>query len=354
MSHLRDARLRRALESAPDEHLLPGEQTREAIRAAARQAVAPPRPTAGRWSKLWQSLGERHMPWNAALATVAVATLVTVLWREREIPRARPDGAQPDQPASPPAAAPPPVPAAPAGQPPTVSSPPRAPVATAPPPAAAPARKAAPVAKLESQSRPQPQLQPVPQPQPPPPSAQPRAEPAPAASERRAEATVDAFRDRSIRDLAKSAPPPQSAEASKQAEVGTAAGAPAPAAPAAMPRAAPSGLASQRAAPVGQSWTHLRIGASGRVVELTREQAPRLAQLLEELRSAAQGQAPLEGPVEIRIELTRAGEPAGIIELAGTQLRWKPVGAAAGGSFTARPELAQLEALRGEIGRLLR
>jgi hypothetical protein len=318
MSHLRDARLRRALESAPDEHLLPGEQTREAIRAAARQAVAPPRPTAGRWSKLWQSLGERHMPWNAALATVAVATLVTVLWREREIPRAR------------------------------------APVATAPPPAAAPARKAAPVAKLESQSRPQPQLQPVPQPQPQPPSAQPRAEPAPAASERRAEATVDAFRDRSIRDLAKSAPPPQSAEASKQAEVGTAAGAPAPAAPAAMPRAAPSGLASQRAAPVGQSWTHLRIGASGRVVELTREQAPRLAQLLEELRSAAQGQAPLEGPVEIRIELTRAGEPAGIIELAGTQLRWTPVGAAAGGSFTARPELAQLEALRGEIGRLLR
>lgn len=364
MSDLRDARLQRALESAPDDHLLPGERTREAIRAAARQAVSPPQPVPW-WNKLWQSLGERHTPWTAALATVVLATLVTVLWREREIPGARPDGVQQDQPApaaSPPQAAPAPAPEVPSG-----ASPPQAPPVTAP--ATAPARKTAPVGKpLPDLKRQPPSQSPVPsqspspsesQPQPQPsavqpPSVQPRAEQAATAGERRAEAAGDALRDRSTRDLAKSAPAPRAAEASRQADVGAAARAPAPAAPAAMARAAPSGLASQREAPAGPSWTHLRIAASGRVVELARGEAPRLAQLVENLRRIAQNLEPLDAPVEIRIELSREGDPAGALELAGPQVRWTRRSGGGDDSFTARPESAQLEALRAEIGRLLR
>jgi hypothetical protein len=42
------------------------------------------------WQKLYESTGgSRHMPWNAAFATVAVATLATLLWHDREVPDAR-------------------------------------------------------------------------------------------------------------------------------------------------------------------------------------------------------------------------------------------------------------------------
>ena len=117
-----------------------------------------------------------------------------------------------------------------------------------------------------------------------------------------------------------------------------------------MSRAAPPGLASQAEATVAPSWTHLRLAAQGRRIELTREQAPRLAQLLNDISREARSQEPLEAAVAMRAELMREGKPAGVIELAGPQVRWTPAG---GSSFTARPDEARLQTLREEIGRAL-
>jgi hypothetical protein len=80
----------------------------------------------------------------------------------------------------------------------------------------------------------------------------------------------------------------------------------------------------------------------------------RTAQLVENLSRIPQGQEPLDESVEIRIELSRAGEPAGVLELAGPQLRWTRRSGGRADSITARPEPAQLEALREEISRLPR
>jgi hypothetical protein len=149
MSDLRDARLRRALEEAPDAGMQPDPRIRKAVLEAAREAIAAPQVTW--WQRLWQGLGQRNMGWNAALATVLMATVITALWYEREIPGARPESAAQRTPESP---------AAPAAKPQPRSSP-------------APAQRSA-------ESR-----------------------------ERRAEGAVDAMRDQAVREeLAKSAPAP--------------------------------------------------------------------------------------------------------------------------------------------------
>ena len=91
MSDLRDARFRKALEHAPDADLRPGEAIRRQVLAHARDAVREARPPPW-WHALWARPGHR-MPWNAALATIAVASLVTVLWHDKEVPDARPEAA---------------------------------------------------------------------------------------------------------------------------------------------------------------------------------------------------------------------------------------------------------------------
>jgi hypothetical protein len=286
MSDLRDARLRRALESAPDADQRPDQETRRAVLEAARKAVAPP-PRVRWWARLWQGMGERSLPWNAALATVVLATLVTVLWREREIPAARPEVAPPSEPA-------------PTAQAPAMA-PPAQPVAPAAPPA-----KAAPV------------------------------------RERRAEVAVEALRDREVGELAKSGSAPPPSEPGTHSDLAAAGRASSP------PAAAPAmSRAESTAAP---HWTHVRIIDQGRSLELTREQASRLAPLLNEMAREARSGEPLAIAATQRVELMREGELAGVIELAGPQVRWTPAGR---GSFTARPEEARLQALREEIGRAL-
>ena len=104
MTELRDARLRKALEEAPDATLQPGQRTREAIQAAAHAAVLPP------WRRWWNSAGERRMPWTAALATIALATLITLTWEGREPPGARREAADTVAGAPAPASAPVPAP----------------------------------------------------------------------------------------------------------------------------------------------------------------------------------------------------------------------------------------------------
>ena len=95
---LRDARLRRALEHAPDAGALPDPRTREAIRKMAHNLAAATPPAAAPtaqpwWRRLFGGGGPRgRMPWNAAFATLLVVGFVTVLWRQEPVPDARLDG----------------------------------------------------------------------------------------------------------------------------------------------------------------------------------------------------------------------------------------------------------------------
>ena len=89
MTDLRDARLKKALEHAPDEAGPPPAVVREAIRAHAAMQARPPLPKpapAGPKLSFWRWLlrggGGKPalaMPWNAALATVLVAGIVTLV-----------------------------------------------------------------------------------------------------------------------------------------------------------------------------------------------------------------------------------------------------------------------------------
>jgi hypothetical protein len=97
---LRDARLRRALEHAPDNEALPEARTREAIRKMAHNLAAATPPAAANvpaaqpwWRRLFGGGEARaRMPWNAAFATLLVVGFVTVLWRQEPVPDARLDG----------------------------------------------------------------------------------------------------------------------------------------------------------------------------------------------------------------------------------------------------------------------
>lgn len=83
----RDARFKKALDSAPDLAERPADAVREAIlskaRATAAQAAAA-KAAPQRKRNAWWSLG---LPWNSALGTVAVVCLVSVLWWREELPR---------------------------------------------------------------------------------------------------------------------------------------------------------------------------------------------------------------------------------------------------------------------------
>lgn len=88
---LRDARLRRALDHAPDAAAVPDAKVRQAVRAAAHEAVAA-REAAPvfrerrapwwrhLWNAWWGALAGRR-PWGAALATVLLAGVITLLWQ---------------------------------------------------------------------------------------------------------------------------------------------------------------------------------------------------------------------------------------------------------------------------------
>ena len=80
MTQLRDARLRRALQSSPDSSAAPDASTRRSIRDAARIAVAEP----VRATPWWRQVFQVQRPWNAAFASVMLAVLVGVMWRGHE------------------------------------------------------------------------------------------------------------------------------------------------------------------------------------------------------------------------------------------------------------------------------
>ena len=82
---------------------------------------------------------------------------------------------------------------------------------------------------------------------------------------------------------------------------------------------------------------------------MPREQAARLASLIDAAAASARDVQPLEEPVLTRVETLRDGQPHGVLELAPPRIRWTARGAPA---LTAQPEPAQLQALREELARL--
>ena len=108
--HLRDARLKKALDSAPDAAEVSAEWARVAIKNAALWSLQKPQPVP--WWRRWRGgrAGAR-MPWNAAFATVLLAGFVTVFWHGHEVPDAQPDSAAQTPSGGHAASASPPVPA---------------------------------------------------------------------------------------------------------------------------------------------------------------------------------------------------------------------------------------------------
>lgn len=364
MSDLRDARLRRALESAPDAHMQPDARTRAAILSAARgagSAAAGPLPW---WRGLWAATGQRG-PWNAAFASVLVAGLVTLLWYDREVPDARPDTATV-------ASARPSAPTEASARP---SAPLPAPAAEGAPqarPAPAPADAPAPV-RRESKAQAQPPRTAA-APSPSPIARAPEADSA--GSNRAADAVMaeQAARQSQARerqDLAKAAPPPALADASPSFSAAAPAAPPAAVAQAAPPAAAPMarsapapGAPVAPAAPASRApdpevglsagppaaarpreeAAPVRLVLQGREVDVPAGRARRLVELAQAAARSAQGSEPLAAPVTLRLEL-RQGATAGVLEVAGPQVRWN--------GLTGRPEAALLQALEEEAARWL-
>ncbi|WP_244883823.1 hypothetical protein [Variovorax paradoxus] len=397
---LRDPALRRALDHAPDSDALPDPRTRDAIRKMAHNlapvpAAAPAAEDEGAapwWRRLFGGGGGSHarMPWNAAFATVLLATFVTVLWHREPVPDARLDGearvasapaAAPE--AAPSAAAVPAPAAAPAPAPATASAPPPAPAQAQPQPQAEAARDtvseesmrsreiavrrsapppsgkqaAAPAPEPQaSQAAPEPPPLPAPLPAPAPPAAVP---PAPASSPAAAIAPPPP-----PAPMAPAAPPATREAASG----GTSGSSPALSAPQRSPsadaasgmlRSAPAPRAAVMAGKAAASpaegafsaldqWTSLNATRAGQSVRHARGDTEGLAALVNTLaRSATAPGAEPAAPVEARLELYRGGALLAVLEIAGDQVRWTPQGTAAGASVGTPPAqaLAELKAL---------
>jgi hypothetical protein len=374
MSGWRDARLQKALESAPDAQLLPQPGTRQAILARAHQASSPPtKPESSWWQRLWSGSGRQHMPWNAAFATIALATLVTVLWHDREVPGPRSEAPQADQPANSdmtagapaaggsasavtrqpgasvsestsaavtrPEAAPPvaqarsdaarPAPSTPptAGKP-AIEAPAAVPPAASPPPAQA--------------ALPSAQVAPAPAPAP---ARAPAPSPAPAFDRSQSDASAGAMAPAETRrlDTAPAAPAAAgSPPATQRAEKSAASSSP-------DNNAAPTGALAKRQPSPLDGASQLRILSAGRSVDVPLRQPSRLADLLAAVIAGARSTQPLESTVTLRIEVGSTADATGVLEIAGLQVRWQELRGGTAESRTATPEAALLQALREEL-----
>lgn len=310
MTALRDARLKKALEYAPDAGLAPVKSVGDAIKSEAMRAVLlrPTHPRAGLWARLrawWLPPG--HVPWNAAFASLLLASLVTLLWRGEA-----PPGAEPETVRGLPAAAVSPTPPTPSEAPPEKTLQPAQPIpkaeaprvrsegpgGTAPPPVA----DAAPAAPARHEAPPLPSSVPVPAP---------------------AEAVAVA---------------PQ-APAMRAAPVAASA----PAAKAMAPllgRAERSGVPAEPAArATWDGWTELRVTAAGRTDRVLRSVSPGWGGVLQRLVAVAVTAEPLGGVPTLQVDLLQGGVPLGRLELAAPWVRWTPAG---GDSRTGQANAALL------------
>lgn len=333
---LRDARLARALEHAPDAHLRPDPATRAAVLGAARKAVEPAGQTApaqGGW-RAWLGLnhgGRTRMPWNAAFATILIAGFATLLWRGEPVPEARMDSGPAMRSEAP---------AAPLSGPNTAAESQPSTAETAKSPTdeqpgvrpAAPARAAKPAPALKAPAAPAPVPAPAPEP------AQEAAPSSNAMADRGAEAeaarmTQSTQRESSPARLERHLEG-ERAKLAQQPGAGAAASAlppPALPAPAAAPQvmesraraASPAKEASSGSAPsaLPADWTHLRRLPDGLAV--ARAQAGQLPQALGALRTGGDSREAAPAVLE-RVELQRDGQILGVLELSGQGWRYLP------------------------------
>lgn len=407
---LHDPRLRRALDHAPDRDAMPAVHTREAILKMAHNLAAASAPAVGHvaetapwWRRLFGGGSPRsRMPWNAAFATVLVATFVTVLWHREPVPEAGLDGeaqvagapapasAPPAQSAEAPAAAP--VPAAPAAEPAATAdmtppaaqrsevtrdaketlkeretteardasrrreasaaasiqkdeermrekAAPAAPVAQAPAPVPAPAPVAPAIA-----SAPMPAA---------PPMADVGQSPVPYAAAPPAPAAAPgAPMQRESADTAPSLAAQGGASANVAGMARRAApsqAAPAPAAAKAAPRAVAEAVTTGGFTALDR-WTTLDITRAGATTRQTRGDTEGLAALVNTVaRAATVSGGELSAPVEARIELRRDGALLAVLEIAGDQVRWTPQ--PGGPASIGTPPAQALDALRTAVSR---
>ena len=395
---LHDPRLRRALDHAPDREAMPAAHTREAIlkmahnlASASAPATSRPAETAPWWRRLFGGGSPRsRMPWNAAFATVLVATFVTVLWHREPVPEAGLDGEAQVAGAPAPASAPPAQSAeAPA---PVQAAPPAAePAATADttPPAVqrseasrdaketlkqretqeardASRRREAPAAasiqdeeRMREKAAPAAPVVQAPAPAPaapaiasaPVPAAPPMADvgrsPVPYAAAPPAPAPAPPMQRESA-DTTSSLAAQGGASANVAGMQRRAAPAPA-AAKAAAPRAATEAVTTGGFTALDR-WTALDITRAGTTTRQARGDTEGLAALVNTVaRSATVSGGELSAPVEARIELRRDGALLAVLEIAGDQVRWTPQ---PGGSvFIGTPPAQALDALRTAVSR---
>ncbi|VTU37396.1 hypothetical protein [Variovorax sp. PBL-E5] len=355
---LQDDALRRALLHAPDHAAVPDWRLRKTILQKAHEAVAVSdavlleREEKRPWWRAggWTGGSGSRMPWNAAFATVLLATLVTVLWQRESVPDARPDSERQV------AAAPPR----------TVAPSPAVPASASPAPATSAASQAIPAGPPSLL----PELEPVSPPPPLPPS--------PDASD--ATNNIALFgpdlSGMAKQSRAKAASPTPNAPAPSRAErarkdqeasmLPRFAGAP-PAAPAAAPAAglvAPGGSAAgaARAAPPSartdatepptfealSQWTRITIAQRGGATRsLTRAEAGSLDALMGSAAISAAGAQPLAGAPEWRITLERGKDVLAVFELGRNQVRWRE---GRSPPATGAPSAPALDALRSALG----
>ncbi len=305
MSDLRDARLKKALDAAPDADARPADAVREAILHKARLTAAASGPATTRRLRWWMAAGR---PWNSALATAGAVAFVGVLvWNQGLLEQ------HPEEPG--------PVAAVPKAAPAPAAS-----AAVAVPRATSGETAGGVVQERKRELRPRPPVPKVLAPTSVPQASVPaRMESVPAPTQDSAAAPAPS--------LARPAPP-----------------APALAyAPPPPPPAAPAPVMSARAvqeprfdmtvsgSAVAQAWTALRLLTPQGPVLIPREQLPAGAEdlLMKALRSPARDEAAASGALAqglndnspaLRLELLLGEHLVGRLEFGANELRWTPAG----------------------------
>ena len=404
---LHDDALRKALAQAPDRGTLPDWRVRQAILDHAHDAISASEEllTASRERAPWWRLAwwrdkvglSGATPWNAALASLMVAVLVTLIWQREPVPGARPDDETALTSAPAPAAAPEAAPtfkeeaakaaaketaketsakkdaSKGAGSKETGAKDAAAKEAAAKEVAAKEARETAAreaaakemaareaaakeaAAKKADSSRPVPAAPAASQPR----ESKPESAPAVAAMRTPAPQEAIAGADSAARASAPSfaaappppartapstAPPPSTADASAERRKSAPAAAAAPSTRSdVVPMSDFSSLSR---------WTELRVAnVNGDVRVVPRAEAGDLGLLMSSAAIMAVGATPLRSLPEWRVSLERRGQVLAVLEVARNDVRWTE-GALPPAAGTPPPEA--LEALRGALRQAIR
>jgi hypothetical protein len=364
-THLRDARLHKALEHAPDAHAAAPAAIREAILLQARQArqarqaqhAATPLPASATaasaapwWQRMLASPPRARRPWNAAFASVLLAGVVVGLWWDREVPGPQPDTGTRDLPAAaPPRAFEAPAPSRPPSQAPAPASTPapgltEAREATRPPPSApAPlpprrgeAKGAAPERQGEANGAASERSRE--------PQSGPAAQDGMATDAARPSASTEAPRRSSGDGLGNALRSSRIAPAPAARSVPPAAAPPAPAdadANTSLRSARQPSVQPPAASPHASAWAALQVLPDAGQARPRSAVPPDVRQAIETMLDTGPTAVPADDPVRLQILLLQSGgQPLGWLDLSSHSLRWTPAGASLPRAFAARVEPA--------------